>query len=421
MKETASKALEKKVLSYLIEYPDEQHEYMPRLTVEDFYHNKQIFRLYKELYESDDDSLDSATLYSRTDGGVTDIMRTSVNPAEIDSLFDNLRDLRKRRELIRLSKEIEGVVQSEDSVKERVNDLERQLTEIAESAHQGKTLEKVQEIQERLNTHLYELRQKDGAIGIGSGIGDLDRITNGYEDGEYVLIAARPSVGKTDLMIGQALSAVQEGKDTAIFTLEMSKMEIMKRIISKLSGIDRQKVRRGTFNDKEARKINKCISDLSDMPLWIDDKSNKLDEISYRIQRGARKDEMDIAFIDYMGQISTNDRYKSMREQKSKVTKYLAHLAQDTGVPIVCLTQLNRNVEHREDPIPRLSDLRESGQLEQDADIVLFLARPGMYDEDTDLNVTKLKVGKQRNGPIGMLDLHYDLQTGRFEKDGRVG
>lgn len=420
MKGQASKALEKKVLSYLIEYPDEQHEYMPRLSVDDFYHNREIFDLYKELYENDDDNLDSPTLYSRTDGEVTDILRTSVNPAEIDSLFDNLRDLRKRRELVKLSKKIEGVVQSEDSVKQRVNELEKELTDIAESTHQGESLEKVQELQERLNTHLYELRKTDGAIGIGSGLDDLDRLTNGYEGSEYILIAARPSVGKTDMMIKQALSSAQEGKDTAIFTLEMKKMEILKRIISQLSGIDRQKVRRGTFNDKEARKINRSISDLSDMPLWIDDKSNQLDEISYRIQRGARKDDMDIAFIDYMGQIDTNEPYKSMREQKSKITQYLKQLTKSTGVPIVCLVQLNRNVEHREDPIPRLSDLRESGQLEQDADIVLFLARPGMYNEDIELSETKLKIGKQRNGPLGMLDLHYDLQTGRFEH-GQMG
>lgn len=420
MKEQASKALEKKVLSYLLEYQSDIPEYLPRLDVEDFNYNKQIFRLYKELFESDDDNLDSATVYARTDGEITDIMRTSVNPAEIDTLFDNLRDLRKRRELVMLSKKIEGVVQSEDSVKQRVNELEQELTEIAESTHSGEALEKVQDLRESLNTHLYELRHTDGAVGVGTGLGDLDRLTNGYEGGEYILIAARPSVGKSDLMIKQALSAAQEGAKTAVFTLEMQKMEIMKRIISQLSGIDRQKVRRGTCNDKEARKIHRCITDLSDMPLWVDDTSNKLDEISYRIQRGVRQDEMDIAFIDYMGQISTRERYKSMREQKAKITQYLKQLAKSTGIPIVCLAQLNRNVEHREDPIPRLSDLRESGQLEQDADIVLFLARPGMYDDDTDLSVTKLKIGKQRNGPLGLLNLHYDLQTGRFEH-GRMG
>lgn len=420
MKEQASKALEKKVLSYLLEYQSDIPEYLPRLDVEDFNYNKQIFRLYKELFESDDDNLDSATVYARTDGEITDIMRTSVNPAEIDTLFDNLRDLRKRRELVTLSKKIEGVVQSEDSVKQRVNELEQELTEIAESTHSGEALEKVQDLRESLNTHLYELRHTDGAVGVGTGLGDLDRLTNGYEGGEYILIAARPSVGKSDLMIKQALSAAQEGAKTAVFTLEMQKMEIMKRIISQLSGIDRQKVRRGTCNDKEARKIHRCITDLSDMPLWVDDTSNKLDEISYRIQRGVRQDEMDIAFIDYMGQISTRERYKSMREQKAKITQYLKQLAKSTGIPIVCLAQLNRNVEHREDPIPRLSDLRESGQLEQDADIVLFLARPGMYDDDTDLSVTKLKIGKQRNGPLGLLNLHYDLQTGRFEH-GRMG
>ncbi len=414
MKEHASKAIERKVLSYLLEYPDSQHQYIPRLSVGDFYHHRDTFKLYTRLYK--EDSLDSPTVFTRTDGEIADIMRTTVSPNEIESLYENLRDMTTRRQLNKLIPEIEGVIQSEDSVQGQISDLEQELTKITEGIYEESGLVGMETIAEELMTHLYELRKIDGEIGIPSGIGDLDRLTNGFEDGEYIMIAARPRIGKTDMMLQFALNSARKGYRTGIFTLEMLRNSLMKRVVAQMSGVNRQKIRRGTYNDRERDRLNSQFSRLTELPLLIDDKSRDIDEITYVMQREVRRNDLDIAFIDYLGLINVPGQYKDQRVKKEEASERLKFLAQDLSIPLVCLVQLNRNVEHRDDPTPRLSDLRQSGQLEQDADIILFIARPGLYKDDYEPDETVLKIGKQRNGPEGTLDLRYDMTTGVFNE-----
>jgi len=412
MREHASKAIEMKILSYLLEYPDQQHEYMPQLSVDDFYHHKEIFKLYKKLYN--EEKLNSATVFSRTDGEISDIMRTSVSPTQIESLYDNLCDKADRRRLFKLTKEIQGVIESEDSVKGQISSIEQELGDIIDNVYSKGSLVSFEDLSEDLVTHLYELRQTEGNIGISTGLGDIDRLVNGYEDGEYILIAARPRVGKTDFMLQSALQAAKDGKKTGIFTLEMLGKDLMKRMLAQESGVNRQKIRRGTYNENEGDRLNSTISNLKSIPLMIDDNSQKIDQLVYIIQREVKKDNLDIAFIDYLGLVGTRDFFKDKRQQKEYISQRLKFLAQDIDIPLVCLVQLNRNVEHRDDPIPRLSDLRQTGQLEQDADIVLFLSRPGLYKSDVDSSVAKVKVGKQRNGPEGLINAIYNDTTGRF-------
>ena len=404
--ELASQAIELKVLSYLLEYDDSTTKYIPQLNPSDFYHFQDTYELFENLFE--EGGLDSPTVYNRGDETrVNDIMRTSVSPGEIDSLVGNLKDLSNRRKLFRFTKEIEGAIQSQDSIQDKIVDLEDKFANLTEDFYSSDSLKPIGELVDSVQEHLKELREQDHLSGIDTGVEGLNSLLAGYQNGEYILIAARTSVGKTDLMLNSALQAAKRDKETAIFSLEMSSTDLIKRLTAQVSGVDRRAIRRGLYNDKQAKKIKSALKKLASLPLYIDDKSNQIDEISYKIQRQVKQNDLDIAFVDYFGLIdSPSVEGGTVQNEKAKRSHRLKFLAKDVEIPIVVLAQLNRGAEHTDQP--KISHLRGTGALEQDADTTLILTRPDMGQE------AKIKVGKQRNGPTDEISVRYRTDTGVF-------
>lgn len=418
-----SKEIEQKVLAHLLEYEEDQHEYLPKLDKSDFYHQnyREIYQLFQQLYNEDGANLDSPTAYTRSDNQtvIRQLIETPTTPSQAQSIYKNLKDLKYRRKWKRLSEKLQEAVVDEEPIQERAADLEREILEVTSEMYDTSTLKDTRELGSEIIEYLEDNHGPDEITGIESGIDGLDRNTGGWTDGEYIVLAGRPSAGKTDLMISSAIEAARQDQGVIIFSVEMNWRGIYLRMASQISGSHRQKVRRGTYDTSELSKIQQAVGELQELPIRIDDHSTQLDEITYKAANLARRDECDIVFIDYFGiishpQVEGGNQQNRLRE----ASKQFKFLAKDLDVPLVLVSQLNRNVEHREDKRPRLSDLRGTGGLEQDTDTAIFLYRPAMY-KDEDQNKAELIIGKQRNGPVATCKAEYEIETGKFRD--RVG
>lgn len=414
-----SKSVERKALAHLLEYEEEQHEYIPKLSEEDFYHQvyRQSFILFRKIYNEDGTTLDSATVYTRAGEKVPvrQLVQTPTTPAEAKSIFENLKDLTARRKLKRASQKIEEAVTSEEPIQESASEIESELLEITGDMYDTDSLQSTGELAPRVMEYLEENHGPNELVGIPTGLSRLNQIIAGWEDGEFSIIAGRPSHGKSDLMISSALSAAQNDYKVLIYSLEMNWRGLYLRMASQLSGIDRMKVRRGTYNSKELSHIADAIGSLRDLDLNIDDSSRTLDEIIYKTSKLKRRNSIDIVFLDYFGMIDfPRERGDNQQNASRKASAKLKFLTKDLDIPVIIISQLNRYVEHRESRRPRLADLRGTGGLEQDVDTCILLYRKGQYDDDADPTVANLSVAKQRNGPTMAFKAHYKPRTGRF-------
>jgi len=410
------KALEARMLGYLLEYPDEQVEYMPQLNPDYFNHFPNLFRTFQRLYEDEDESLDVVTVYSRTEDDISDIIKAVPEPSRIQSIYTELKDATQKRKLARIKAEIEGIIQGDDPVRERMSVLEDKLLEVSENLYSTDSLRLVDEMTGDFLNHLDELHNQKGLTGVPTGLTDLDNSISGYEAGEMIILGARPSTGKSDFMIQSALAAAKAGHGVAMFSLEMNWKNLLKRASSQMTGIQRQKIRRGTYDKHENKRIVQAVGKFKELPLRIDDRSTEIGEISYKLQKLVRQDKCDVAFLDYFGLIEPPDMINgNMQNRMRQVSRELKFLSKSTDVPIVILSQLNRRMLYRETKRPRKSDLRNTGGLEQDADTVILVHRPGVYDDEVDDKVkTEMIVAKQRNGPLTTIKSNYDEKTGRF-------
>lgn len=417
MKPSEEQAYEARILGYLLEYEDEQDEYIPRLHPDDFAHYNSLFRICQRLYNSEDEKLDTVNVYNRTkNNDLQDIIRSAPEPSKVESIFSKLKDASHRRKLEKLKAQIDGIVQGDDPIEHRIGELEDQLLEISEDLFSTDSLQHVEDMVQGLIQHLDELHKNEGLVGIPSGLTDLDNETNGWEPGEMVILGARPAVGKTDLMIQLALHSAENDYSTAVFSLEMQKRSILKRVLSQMTGIHRQRIRRGRYDKEENKRILGKIDKLREMPIRVDDRSDTIDEISYKLHKLVRQGDCDIAFLDYIGQIDPpHIQGSNMQNRMREVSRQIASLRKRLDIPIIILSQLNRGVLGRESKRPRKGDLRNTGGLEQDADTVILLHRPAVYDQDEDdMGKTELIIDKQRHGPQASISVRYDNQTGMF-------
>lgn len=415
---STEQALESRMLGYLLEYEEEQDEYIPRLNLDDFTHYKSLYRKAERLYDSEDEELDVVNLYNLAESNnIQDLVRSAPEPSKIESIFSKLKEASRRRKLEHeLKPKIDSIIEGEEPVHKRISELEDKLLEISEDAFDTDSLKYVKDMTNDLIEHLDELYKNEGLIGIPSGLTDLDNLVGGWEKGEMVILGARPGVGKTDSMIQWMLKSAFEGYSTVTFSIEMPKQDILKRVLSQLTGINRKRIRRGRYNKKEYNRMLQKIEKLRDIPLQVDDRSNTVDDIRYRLHKAVRKGECDIAFVDYIGAIEPEYiRGGNMQNRYRDVSRQFMQMRKRLNIPIVILSQLNRAPMGRESKRPRKSDLRNTGGLEQDADTVLLLHRPSEYDHDEeDPSKTEIIIDKQRHGPSGLIKVRYDNQTGMF-------
>ncbi|MCL4545674.1 MAG: replicative DNA helicase [Chloroflexi bacterium] len=265
---------------------------------------------------------------------------------------------------------------------------------------------------ERVHEHHSEV------TGVPTGFIDLDRLTGGLQPSDFIIVGARPSMGKTAFAVSLAhATAMRHGTTTGIFTLEMSAQQVVQRFVSIESNVDQQRLRTGFLDEHEWNRVIQAMSSLSSAPIYIDDSPGiSTMEIRAKTRRLATVAPLGLLIVDYLQLMQGRIRGDGNRVQEiSEISRSLKGLARELSVPIVALAQLSRGVETRQDHRPMLSDLRESGSLEQDADIVMFIYRDEVYNPSSDRKgIADIIIAKHRNGPTGQISLNWMEQTARF-------
>jgi replicative DNA helicase len=309
-------------------------------------------------------------------------------------------------------------------VRQLLDEAESRVFQIAEAGVRGRVgfrdiHQLLSQVMERVD-FLYSREHPSDITGVPTGFRDLDEKTSGFQEGDLIIIAGRPSMGKTALAlnIGEHV-AVGEKRPVAIFSMEMSGTQIAARMLGSMTRIDQHKLRTGRLTDEDWSKLADGLGKLHDAPIHIDETGalNPL-ELRSRARRLARQyGKLGLVIVDYLQLMVTDGRREENRATElSEISRSLKALAKELAVPVVALSQLNRSVDQRNDKRPIMSDLRESGALEQDADLILFIYREEVYNRDTaEKGKAELIIGKQRNGPIGTVDLTFLGAYTRFE------
>ena len=276
--------------------------------------------------------------------------------------------------------------------------------------------ELVSENWERLSKIFTEGRR---ITGLATGYPELDNELAGLQPSELIILAARPSMGKTALALNIAENvALRKNAPVAIFSLEMSKESLLLRLLASRAHVDAHKFRTGHINRDDWGRITETLNELGEAPIWIDDSaSTTVMEIGAKARRLMRDKGLSLVIVDYLQLVSARGRFSNRNEEVSSISRSLKGLAKELKVPVLVMSQLTRAPE-RDERDPQLADLRESGAIEQDADVVLFINRPKFYDKDApdeDRNRTKLIIGKQRNGPTGVVHFVFNSRWTRFE------
>ena len=267
-----------------------------------------------------------------------------------------------------------------------------------------------------------ELRKNKGALrGLKTGFRDLDKKTAGFQKGDLVIIGARPAMGKTTFAQNLAYNIASINKKGVLFfSMEMGANEIVDRIISDVSGVNNWNIRTGNITDEEFSRIGDAMGEMDELPIYIDDTSSMtIMELRNKARRAMHDHNIGIVIVDYLQLIQGSDRYKGNRVQEvTEISRGLKILARELEIPVIALAQLSRNVTGRDDPRPVLSDLRESGSIEQDADLVMFLHRPDYYHANEEgyeeTHITELLIQKHRHGAIGKIELYFHPELLRF-------
>ncbi len=296
---------------------------------------------------------------------------------------------------------------------------EQTVFEIAENRGNDGGPEKIAPLLARAVEKVEFLFNTKGAItGVATGFSDLDSRTAGLQKSDLVIVAARPSMGKTAFAINMAEHAVMSGGSVLVFSMEMPSEQIVMRMLSSLGRIDQTRLRTGELQDDDWSRFTGAVSQLRDKRLYVDDTPALTPgEVRARARRISRESNgLDMIVVDYLQLMRTAERSESRAGEISEISRSLKALAKEMRCPVVALSQLNRALESRPDKRPMMSDLRESGAIEQDADVILFIYRDEVYNEDTDeKGVAEIIIGKQRNGPIGKVRVQFTGNLTKFE------
>ena len=356
-------------------------------------------------------------------GGVeylTEIINFVPTASNIDYYIKTVEEAALLRRLIETATDIatEGY-RTDETVNEILDNSEKKILNIVKN-RKSSEFRSIKDVLAKTQSDLERLSESKGEItGIATGWYDLDRLTTGLHPSEFIIIAARPAMGKTVFAVNLATHvAMTQDKSVALFNLEMSAEQLAMRILSSLGQIESFKLRTGNLLNNDWKRINEASSQLSNTNLVIDDTPGiTIGEIRAKCRRLASSEKgLALVVIDYLQLISGGKNYGSNRQQEvSDISRSLKTLAMELGVPVIALSQLSRSVESREDKRPIMSDLRESGSIEQDADIVSFLYRDDYYNKEarTDDNnsIVELIIGKHRNGPTATIELLFKKNT----------
>lgn len=330
------------------------------------------------------------------------------------------KTIKEKAILRRLIQACEEIVydsgEEQKPIKEILEDAERKIFAVTYKTEQS-GFEPIYTIIQRSFERIQHIHNHpDEITGVETKLIGLDRILNGLQKSDLIILAARPSMGKTALALNIATNAAKSGATVAIFSLEMSKGQIAERLMSTMSGVNSQNMKTGNLTDMEMRELINAVEEIAGLKLHIDDTAGiGLMEMRSKLRRLVHEAGLDLIVIDYI-QLMQGGRAENRQQEISEISRSLKALAREMDVPILALSQLSRSVEMRADKKPQLSDLRESGSLEQDADIVMFLYRDEYYnrDDENNKNIAELIIAKNRNGPTTAIGLQFNKEIMRF-------
>lgn len=325
-----------------------------------------------------------------------------------------------RRRLIKASADISELGFDEDTTTQEL--LEKAEAELFSVSDQSlkQDVTPLEAILTESFDRLEELHKNKGQLrGIRTGYRDLDNMTAGLQRSDLIILAARPAMGKTTLVTNLAYNVATIGKEPVLFfSLEMSKEQLVDRMLADASGVDAWNIRTGNLSDDDFSKLSEAMGEMAEAPIFIDDQPGlSVLEMRTKARRVSHEQPLGLIIVDYLQLMQGSGRDNGNRVQEvSEISRGLKLIARELNVPVIALSQLSRSVENRSPQIPQLADLRESGSIEQDADIVSFIYRPGYYEPDNPEfeNITDLIIAKHRNGPVGKVQLFFHPERLRF-------
>ena len=409
-------------------------EILERIKSTDFYdkNHQHIYQAMTDLYERHQ-PIDLLTVTSelrakktlKEIGGaaylteLTNFVPTASHAKAYAGLVENAA---VRRRLINAGTEIvKNAYEEGTEIGKLIGQAEKDLFEVSDQTTKtdySPLSELIVEAMDRIE----ELEKNKGALrGLKTGFRDLDKKTAGLQNGDLIIVGARPAMGKTTFAQNLAYnSATINGKGVLFFSMEMAKNEIVDRMVSDVSGVNNWKIRTGNISDEEFAKISDAFEEMSEIPLYIDDSSSMtILELRNKARRVAHDHDIGLIILDYLQLLQGSDRYAGNRVQEvTEISRGLKTLARELEVPVVALAQLSRQVTGRDNPRPVLSDLRESGSIEQDADLVMMLHRVDYYHQNEEdyepTHITELLIQKHRHGEVGKIELYFHPELLRF-------
>ena len=394
------------------------------LRTEDFYQpeHKEIFSVMMDLYLQRR-PIDLVTMHSELArrgtlegvGGnayLMKILNSVPTSANVKAYIDIVQEKSTMRKLIQACQKISGECFTQQTPVETIlSSAEKAIFDIVMNQTDGETLVPLREVLVKTYDQIDELSRLHGAIGgVPTGFIDLDNLLTGLHPGELVVVGARPSMGKTSFAMNIASHAsLKHGKSVAVFTLEMPREQIAMRMLCSDAQVDMQRVRKGTLTDKDWSSLANSVQHMADAPMYIDDTAGITpSQLRSRCRRLKMDKGLDLVVVDYLGLMKADGRVESRQLEVSEISRQLKAIALDMKIPIVACAQLSRANKDRLDKRPVLSDLRDSGSIEQDADVVMFLHREEYYNKDTeDKNIGEVIISKQRSGPLGTVKLAW--------------
>jgi len=422
---------EQGVLGSVLLDNDVLHEVVPILTVEDFYRDTHqiLYRVIRDLYDLGK-AIDAITLadeLTRRDeidavGGVefiAEVVNSVPHAANAKYYADIVRQKSISRKLIDSANEILKEGYSNNFTAEQLLEgAERRIFTIAEDQTKGDTVELRDVVIKAMDRIIARSESRHPVTGVATGYFDLDDMTGGFQQDQLIILAARPSMGKTAFALNICDHASVVMKQPVLFvSLEMGQLELAERLICARSRVDGHKLRTGqNMGTREISQLSKGYDELRTAPLFIDDTpARNMLQITANARRLKMRSDLGMIMVDYIQLIDSEDSRDSRQEQIAKISRRLKTLARELHIPVVALSQLNRGVENREDRRPRMADLRESGAIEQDADMVLLLHRPDYYDPNDQPGIAELIIAKNRNGATGSVKMTFMKNFTKFE------
>ncbi len=438
--------IERAVLSSILFNPDEIEDVLGILKAKDFYlpaHQK-IFAVMEKLH-NDDMPIDEEFIRKRVSAKEVDddilIEILSANPITNTLAYTKeIKDGSVKRELSTLATTIKKVAIEDDvPATQAVDTVQNELYKITTDSASSE-LKDIHVITDDTLSYIKRMKELGGKhlIGETTGFYELDKKTTGFNDGDLIIIAARPAMGKTALVLNMALKNVEANKGVIFFSLEMPAEQLMLRMLAAKTSIELQNLRKGDLNDQQWSTLSAAFDDLNKKRLFVDDGGSvNINQLRARVRKLAQNKENNISvvIIDYL-QLMQGTGNKDRHQEVSDISRGLKMLAREMKIPIIALSQLNRGLENRPDKRPMLSDLRESGSIEQDADIIMFVYRDDVYKERDEARKEKeakdkgdeykstfinkpveeaeVIIGKQRNGPIGTVKLDFHKALTKF-------